>query len=731
MENRGAPFAARKIPQFIPLSLLVSLLALSWPAWGREQKVLQKTATDPQVRAGDDYMNEGDDKAKNGALTTLQVQSLLNFDQRTIVRFDLSPALSAGIKSATITLFMSTVPSATRTYTAHRVTRLWHEPKTSWKDRAQAGTWATPGGEFNPTATDSVSTPATTGDMSWTITSNVQAWYSGTPNHGTLIKDSIEGVDPAFTGIFSSKEDATEANRPKLTLTFVQNVRSLTATPGNGSVTLSWSFPAVIGTVLEATTGTLILRKAGSPIAATTVPTDGTNPAVGSIIGDATVVFNDSTNATGFTDTTVVNGTTYFYKVFARDSANNYSANASSSALVPEIAATPSATAPEAPLWMADTGATTLAPPGLIPGTLVAAGSNSGLLVGLDASTGSPRIFPISTSGAISGRPPIIAAAVSSMATDMLYVHVQGDDRTYGLDGTTGELFWLDRIGNAAAPVGGAAVQMKSLSGASFILANDLVISGSRRTATTTGNRVRAVDGNTGGRVWEALGADVGPPAIPNMDIISSTPFVDLTNNVVWVTSRSAGGTAQPSLWKFGTNGGATLPAPDLQGTLNLGDIDSSPTLTPASDFLFLGNNAGTLFAINPATVTTITSFAAGDGAIKGFPVVLGFVSPFTVIFSTDTRVHAVSFDGTTFTSLWSTPISVPSTPISFTGLGKVYVGSSDGKIHQLNLSTGVDEAQRIVDTTATVGDLSLDVTLSRIYVGATNGRIFAFTFPF
>ena len=502
----------------------------------------------------------------------------------------------------------------------------------------------------------------------------------------------------------------------------------MTATAGNGNVTLSWTFPAAVGTVLEATTGTLILRKAGSPIAATTVPTDGTDPLVGDPIGDATVVFRDFGLATTFADTTVTNSTTYFYKVFARDSANNYSANATSSALVPEIAATPSGTAPEAPLWMVDTGATTLAPPGLIPGTFVAAGSNSGLLVGLDASTGSPRIFPFSTGGAIGGRPPIIAAANSSLARDMLYVGSQ-DQGMYGLDATTGEVLWAEKL---RINQGGAAVQLKSLSGASFTPANDVVISGTRQVGETVKNRVKAFDGNNGVRVWEAKGGDIGPPAIPNMDIISSTPFVDLTNNVVWVTSRSAGGTAQPSLWKFGTNGGATLPAPDLQGTLNLGDIDSSPSLTPASDFLFLGNNAGTLFAINPATITTITSFAAGDGAIKGFPVVLGFVSPFTIIFSTDKNLHAVSFDGTTFTSLWSTAISAPSTPLSFTGLGKVYVGSSDGKIHQLNLSTGVDEAQRIVDPTpATVGDPSLDVTLSRIYVGATNGRIFAFTFPF
>ncbi len=261
------------------------------------------------------------------------------------------------------------------------------------------------------------------------------------------------------------------------------------------------------------------------------------------------------------------------------------------------------------------------------------------------------------------------------------------------------------------------------MSTGSFTPANDLVIIGTHNT-TTTKNKVVAIDGNTGVKVWSF---DGGGKSTPDMDIISSTPFVDYTNNAVWVTSRSAGGTGQPSLWKFNTNDGTLL------ASANLGDIDSSPSLTPAGDFLFVGNNAGTLYAINPTTVTTIDSFTPtpADGAIKGFPIVLSFASPFTIIFSTDTKVHAVSFDGTTFTSLWSTAISAPSTPLSFTGLGKVYVGSSDGKIHQLRVSDGVDEAQRIVDPTATVSDPSLDVTLSRLYVGATNGRIFAFTFPF
>jgi len=36
--------------------------------------------------------------------------------------------------------------------------------------------------------------------------------------------------------------------------------------------------------------------------------------------------------------------------------------------------------------------------------------------------------------------------------------------------------------------------------------------------------------------------------------MINSEPMVDYANNAIWVTSRSNGGTAQPSLWKLDPN---------------------------------------------------------------------------------------------------------------------------------------------------------------------------------
>jgi hypothetical protein len=62
-----------------------------------------------------------------------------------------------------------------------------------------------------------------------------------------------------------------------------------------------------------------------------------------------------------------------------------------------------------------------------------------------------------------------------------------------------------------------------------------------------------------------------------------------------------------------------------------------------------------------------------------------------------------------------------------------VYVGSADGKIHELDAVTGVDGKQRTANTgqPGIVGDPALDTVLSRIYISTNDQRAYGFTFPF
>jgi hypothetical protein len=257
------------------------------------------------------------------------------------------------------------------------------------------------------------------------------------------------------------------------------------------------------------------------------------------------------------------------------------------------------------------------------------------------------------------------------------------------------------------------------------------------------GNQIFGLNGNTGTNAsWSPITGATG--SIPKLDIINSTPLVDYVHSAIWVTSRSACATAQPSLWKINPSTGAVL------ATADLGDIDASPTLTAASDVLFTANNGdaivggtctagnSTIYAINPTTGATLATFVSTDGPVVSYPIVLGDAPPYTVVYSGATGVHLLTIDTSrtapAFLSVWTTAITDPSAPISVTGLSFIFVGSSDGQIHELALGTGADVKDEVVNTgptMGTVGDPSIDEALSRIYVTTTDQRAYAFIIPF
>ena len=717
-------------------------LFLAAPILAREVIAIHSTAA--QVRGADATINQASPNANSGGAATLTVESNNGTsNQRAIVQFDLSLLPNVAIKQALLIMHAtaSTTNGFPRTYGAYGLTSFFRESDVTWNTRVANLAWNANGGDIGGTATSTASVAGGIGSstpVQFDITSDVQNWYNGTPNYGTLLRDQAENSnrDPKTT--FGSR-NGTAADAPELDVTFVQNVTNLAAVPGNGAVTVRWGYPTPIGTVnfAENYTGVLILRRANFPVDKGSVPTDTQDPAMCSVVGSGTVVFDNTSLATSFTDDSSdpcgapTNDTTWFYKVFLRDQKNYYSTQPISqgSVFTEEISATPSATAAnqQNSIWIAATFSTTLAAPSLFPGSIVMAGSQTNLSFGIDAVTGLRKYPPVSLGGPVTGRSPVIDAADSSLAANVMYV-ADSDGLVYAIATDTGQVLWavnpttLTTNGFTGAP----SVQVKSFSDSMFTLTHDLLVVGTRNGASTTANRIVGIDGNTGATLWQTIGNAGG---VAKMDIISSSPAIDFVNHAAWVTSRSGGATAQPSLWKLNPNSGAVL------ATAALGDTDTDPTLSIPGDVLFVANNAGTIFAINPATAATLKSVAGGDGAIISFPIVLGLTSPYTVIFSGQTAVHAMTYDKTanTFTNLWSTTISSPSAPIGFTGSSKVYVGSSDGKIHELDAVTGMDGKQRTANTgqPGIVGDPALDLVLSRIYISTNDQRAYGFTFPF
>jgi outer membrane protein assembly factor BamB len=397
---------------------------------------------------------------------------------------------------------------------------------------------------------------------------------------------------------------------------------------------------------------------------------------------------------------------------------------------VPEESATPSASAPYSSNWMTATYSTTLAPPSLFPGLVAMLGTQTNFMFAINANTGMRSYPPLSLGGAITGRSPVIDAADSSLAEDMVYVADQSG-LAYGIAADTGQTVWaVDPLNSGGTPfLAAGALLVKSYATSSYTLSHDLLILGTRNSSTLTGNAIVAVDGNTGATIWSDVGGTgTGATAIPDMDIITATPTISYTANTIWVTSESNGGT-QPSLWEFNANTGKVL------ATLSLGNIDSSPVLTPDGSTLFVGTDAGTVYAINTSTATVITSIAGGDGEIVSYPLVVGLSSPYDVIFSGTADVHGLTYNSSTqtFTANWTTAITTPSAPIGVYGLTDIYVGSGDGMIHELNINTGADIRDIVANTgqPGVVGDPGLDISLMHIYVSTNDQRMYSFTFPY
>jgi hypothetical protein len=191
-------------------------------------------------------------------------------------------------------------------------------------------------------------------------------------------------------------------------------------------------------------------------------------------------------------------------------------------------------------------------------------------------------------------------------------------------------------------------------------------------------------------------------------------------------------------VWKLNASNGTLASGTN---TWNLDDIDSSPCPGAGETFIYVGTNAGTLNAIRVSDGTVFTHTpVSGTGAIKGMPWPLWYnaVGPGpgeTIIFTRDTTVHSVNFDGATFTANWANTLTgtpTLSAPVD-DGANHLYIGGSDGKVHQVDADTGNNE--NMVPTTAisgTMGDPTFNVDApTRIHVGGSDGHIYTFATPF
>lgn len=217
-----APFGRRAVPAALALALGLGGVALAATV-----TVSSKTLTTLTVAGGvaaqtctltaptaDTHVDEAGPDNTFGSATTLEVGSGPS-DRRTLVQFDLaSCSIPAGarVSSAALKLHLSTAPSESRGYQAHRITASWEETATCWNNQpAVAGS-----------ATSSASTGTTSGAaLQLPVTADVQSFLEGTAtNHGWHVRDGDEAAPLDVGSVFGSREHATASERPVLTIAY-------------------------------------------------------------------------------------------------------------------------------------------------------------------------------------------------------------------------------------------------------------------------------------------------------------------------------------------------------------------------------------------------------------------------------------------------------------------------------------------------------------------------------
>lgn len=199
------------------LAALAALLTTAGIAWGASLGVSSSrlTVDSPEVctlgAEADTWVDQSSPGTNFGGDGDLAVRSLALANRRALLRFDLSTCnipSDATVNGATLNLYLSSAPSLSRIWGAHRVEGAWSETGVTWDTQPAAAL----------TATDSVETGTTDGvTLQAEVTADVTAFVDGTAtNHGWRVQDTLEGEALEQEGLVSSREHLTSEEHPVL-----------------------------------------------------------------------------------------------------------------------------------------------------------------------------------------------------------------------------------------------------------------------------------------------------------------------------------------------------------------------------------------------------------------------------------------------------------------------------------------------------------------------------------
>jgi hypothetical protein len=332
--------------------------------------------------------------------------------------------------------------------------------------------------------------------------------------------------------------------------------------------------------------------------------------------------------------------------------------------------------------------------------------------------------------GAVQGRSPVVPIPVGG-SNPVVFLGAQ-DGNVYAIDASVGGAAtppWLLGPTSIGGVVQAAPAGIFTAFGGAF----DYLLVGTRDAAAD--NTFVAINPGDGSAI-QAFDNGGGPG--DGIGIINGAATVDYATSLVYFTSRAKAGGSANTLWclQLGAVPGVFSL---VRARGDIGDIDSSPVLRGGR--IYVGGTAGggTLYSIDAATCDPALdrAFVHGDGQVKGFVFPSRSSPTGDVYFATDSRVWVVQDDGSTLAPKYAGGVSLgggatPSVALNMPGSGFVYVGGSDGKLYQIDVSgaSAVLKSVTLGDGSALVGGPSLDRGFNLVHVGTAAGIFYAVQVP-
>ena len=729
-----------------------------------------------QPSNADTYVRQDRATTNYGTGTTMDARRRNNQARRALVSFDLSgiPA-GATINSATLELYASAVPGTSQTLDAHRITASWGETTATWNNQPA----------YDATPAASIAGGTAVGWKTWTVTSLAQAWYaSPSTNYGVLVKANLEGGTTTYTYTFATRENATTGDRPILRVNYTTaggsgnwtdnakvelidpnstattlkaygaadgspyNVLAYYTGPGTyqvrlsenagGTATMTGASMNVVGTVCRPgpayNVQFLTARATNAQVKLEWLNPSGSYgstricwstlayPSNPTACGTVNVDYVDVTGTANTYDTTTrsaANGTKVYYTAFVDNGSGVYSSGKS-------VAATPFATPAELQ-WAYSTGASSLAPAGINPGALNAGSlytlANDRVLHGMNttASGGDwPRGGTFSWTPVAMNAPAQHRPGVLPLTAGLRIVLAAQDGKAYCVNAKDGSAVWPGGVSVGtmlqAGPAGLYSDFKPGAPNRTFV--------GTRNSSSA--NKLAALNPATGAEVYAFTNSSAQGGNDQAIGIITGVA-VDYATYRVFFTSRAAAGGSSNTVWCI-TAGASSAT---LLWAVNKGDIDGAPLLYNGT--LYVGNNSGVAYALNPATGAEVWSYSTtSDGPIKGYLYPHYGTSPLKLYFSTTTKIWGLQENGTaTPTKLWEvTSVPGPSIPLVLTGTNQLLAGGNDGTLYQFDVTNpGATLKSRALGS-GVIGSPGLDGTNNLAVMGSSAGIIYAVSVP-